>query len=98
MEWEHSLPSKDTRLTTETEPGKRNMRHTTGILFTGVDDYRWTTGGDSSLMHVRKIDAGASGEVHEVISLSTNLTIQIRDEVNDKVDHLLGNKDSLTII
>lgn len=27
--------------------------------------YAWTTDNDPSLSHVRKIDSGASGEVHE---------------------------------
>jgi hypothetical protein len=30
------------------------------------EDLSWTTGNDPDLSHVRSIDAGASGDVHEV--------------------------------
>jgi hypothetical protein len=31
-----------------------------------VMDYTWTTGNDSAISHIRVIDSGAGGEVHEV--------------------------------
>ena len=34
-----------------------------------VDEFGWTTGGDSTIAHKDIIDTGASGEVHEVIPL-----------------------------
>lgn len=32
----------------------------------GPRDFSWTVGDDATLSHRRMIDAGASGEVHEV--------------------------------
>jgi len=31
-----------------------------------MNDYGWTTGNDPNLVHVRKIDSGAYGDVHQV--------------------------------
>jgi len=40
-----------------------------------VDDFTWTLGDDSDqFLHRRKIDAGASGEVHEVSHLNERCT------------------------
>jgi len=41
-----------------------------------VLDYRWTVGNDKGLSHLRIIDSGASGEVHEV-SIFTLIAILI---------------------
>lgn len=30
-------------------------------------DYAWTSGNDAGISHVRMIDKGAGGEVHEVV-------------------------------
>jgi len=39
-------------------------------------DYSWTTDNDTEFSHVRLIDFGSSGEVHEVYPLSSlDLTI-----------------------
>jgi hypothetical protein len=40
-----------------------------------ANDFRWVTGNDSAIVHVRFIDAGAFGEVHEVSAGDTKLTI-----------------------
>lgn len=32
-----------------------------------MEDFGWTTGNDPSLVHIRKVDHGASAEVHEVL-------------------------------
>ena len=39
------------------------------FLLDGVTDYTWTTGNNVDLSHIRIIDRGASGEVHEVAQL-----------------------------
>jgi len=38
-------------------------------------DFSWTVGADANLSHCRMIDAGASGEVHEVVPPLTKLTL-----------------------
>jgi len=35
-----------------------------------MEDFSWTTGSDTTISHIRKIGSGASGEVHQVFSLS----------------------------
>ena len=42
------------------------------------DDYSWTAGNDPGVVHIRLIDCGATGEVHEV-SRSSSFT-NILDE------------------
>jgi len=36
------------------------------LQMSGVEDHDWTTGNDPELSHVRIIDRGAVGDVHEV--------------------------------
>lgn len=40
------------------------IRRVTGEI--QEDDYSWTAGNDPGVIHVRLIDCGATGEVHEV--------------------------------
>ena len=42
-------------------------------------DYLWTSGDDSALSHLRKIDAGAYGEVHEVLQSSQKVLKRVSD-------------------
>jgi hypothetical protein len=53
--------------TFETEPTRR----ATGEI---QEDYSWTAGNDPGVIHVRLIDCGATGEVHEVAVLAALLT------------------------
>ena len=39
-----------------------------------MDDYSWTTGGDTQLTHRGLIAKGGYGEVHEVITLLHSLS------------------------
>lgn len=43
----------------------------------GLSDYTWTTGNDAALSHIRIIDRGASGEVHEV-ALRSKETVNLK--------------------
>jgi hypothetical protein len=49
----------------------KESRRTTGEI---QEDYSWTAGNDPGVIHVRLIDCGATGEVHEVAALPALLT------------------------
>ena len=50
-----------------------------------VPDYTWTTGNNAALSHIRTIDRGASGEVHEV-------ALRSKEILNPKLRNILtGN-------
>lgn len=47
------------------------------------DHYSWTTGRDPALLHVRPIDSGGHGVVHEVSpTFRLTLTVTLRSEIS----------------
>jgi hypothetical protein len=50
-----------------------------------MEDFSWTTGGNSKVSHVTEIAHGAFGEVHKVQPMQPMLTIEMMDTETKEV-------------
>ena len=54
------------------------------------EEFDYTTGGDSRVMHKRKIGAGGYGDVHEVQSLPERSHIRCMNDIQDRLSGSYG--------